>query len=42
MFFIQFAVIQDYNIITGLAFLMEINEEWQIGKHYCPGKSLNR
>jgi len=23
------------------ALLMEISEEWQIGKHYCAGKSLN-
>jgi len=23
------------------ALLMEISEEWQIGKHYCSGKSLN-
>ena len=23
------------------AILMEISEEWQIGKHYCSGKSLN-
>jgi len=23
------------------AILMEISEEWQIGKHYCAGKSLN-
>jgi len=22
------------------ALLMEISEEWQIGKHYCAGKSL--
>ncbi len=23
------------------ALLMEISEEWQIGKHYCTGKSFN-
>jgi putative transposase len=23
------------------ALLMEISEEWQIGKHYCTGKSVN-
>ncbi|PKN99609.1 MAG: hypothetical protein CVU43_15070 [Chloroflexi bacterium HGW-Chloroflexi-5] len=23
------------------ALLMEISEEWQIGKHYCAGKSLS-
>ena len=23
------------------ALLMEISEEWQIGKHYCAGKSFN-
>jgi transposase-like protein len=23
------------------ALLMEISEEWQIGKHYCDGKSLS-
>jgi len=23
------------------AILMEISEEWQIGKHYCAGKSFD-